>query len=59
MTLRKKARLNRLSDISADIGQIAVLSLVIPYIDKFNIAMIVLGIIAASLFWWLSWYLAR
>ena len=55
-----EARLNRLSDICSDVAQLALASIVIPFIfDKFNMPMIILGLITSLSFWLLSYYLAR
>jgi len=55
-----KARLNRLSQIIADVAQVVSGSVVIPFIfDKFNIPMIILGLVTALGCWLLSYYLAR
>lgn len=49
---RKKARLNRISSICADIAQVAMASIVIPFlIDKFDPVMLLLGLITAFIFW--------
>ena len=55
-----KARLNRLSQITSDVAQVVSGSVVIPFIfDKFNIPMILLGLITALGCWLLSYYLTR
>ena len=55
-----KGRLDRLSDICARVAEISILSVVIPFLfDKFNLAMIVLGLVVAFVFWTLSWYFAK
>jgi hypothetical protein len=46
MNSRKKARLNRLSEISTGISEISIISIVIlSAFDKFNEIMIVLGVV--------------
>lgn len=49
------AKLNRLSEISSSIGQIAAVSIVIPFlVDKFNPVMLIWGLVMAITFWILS-----
>lgn len=55
-----EARLNRLSEICSDIAQIALASIVIPFIiNQFNVIMPVIGLAIALTFWIISYYLAR
>ncbi|MBU2592303.1 MAG: hypothetical protein ABH867_05220 [Patescibacteria group bacterium] len=54
------ARFNKLSDICADIGQVSLASVVIPFlVDGFNLRMAVLGLAVLFLFWLSSLLLAR
>lgn len=55
-----RAKLNKLSDICADIAQIALASVIAPFlIDKFNPLMLLLGTGMAFVFWGASLILAR
>lgn len=57
---KTKARLNRLAEICSDIAQIALASVVLPFLlDKFNLQMVLLGLITALSFWILSLFLSR
>lgn len=57
---KNKAKLNKLSDICADIAQVAFASIVLPFlIDKFDLRMVLLGVITALTFWAASLILAR
>ena len=55
MTSVQHAQLQKLADISADIGQVALASIVIPFfIDKYQPLVAFLGVIVAATFWILS-----
>jgi len=55
-----EARLNRLSDIFMDIGQVCLGSVVIPFIiNKFSIIGIITGLIFSFVFWTASILLVR
>lgn len=55
-----EARINRLSEICADIGQVCLASIVIPFlIDKDDSSMIILGLFSATGSWILSLLLVR
>ncbi len=57
---KTNARLNRLSNICSDIAQIALASIVIPFlIDKFNPIMLVWGLVMTFTFWIFSILLAK
>lgn len=50
-----EAQLNRLSEICADISQITLASIVIPFaLDKYNLVLLVWGLTIALTFWVLS-----
>ncbi len=53
-------RVERLSQISSDIAQVSLASIVVPFLfDKFNLAMLILGIFVSLLFWSVSITLAK
>lgn len=53
-------QIEKLSDISSDIGLVSLASVVLPAVfDKFNSVMILLGSIATIGFWLLSVWLRR
>lgn len=53
-------QLKKLADISSDMGQVAVASVVIPaFLDKPNLLLALLGVGAAVNFWALSLYLLK
>lgn len=55
-----RVRLNKLSDICADIAQIALASVIAPFlIDKFNPPMLLLGVGMSFVFWGASLIFAR
>ena len=50
-----KKQLDKLSDISSDVGLIALASVVIPAaLDKFNPIAVALGLLATFIFWVIS-----
>ena len=50
----------KLSDISADVAQVILASIVIPFaIDKFDQIMLIWGLVVCVLFWVLSIYWSR
>lgn len=54
------ARFNKLSDICADIGQVSLGSVVIPFlVDEFEPLMVYWGLIISFTFWMLSFLLVR
>ncbi len=56
----KQARLRKLSDNCSDIAQVALGSIVVPFaFDRFDIWMLILGLLTSFTFWLLSYYLAR
>lgn len=56
----KDSQLEKLSDIASDIGLVALASVVLPAVfDKFNLTRVVLGLVAAIIFWLLSIWLRR
>lgn len=53
-------QIEKLSDISSDVGLVAIASVVLPAVfDKFNPAVLLLGSIATVGFWILSIWLRR
>lgn len=55
-----EARFNRLSAICADIGQVCLASIVIPFVlEKYNPQMLTLGVILTGASWILSLILTK
>lgn len=55
LTQKNKAQFNRLSAICADIAQVALGSVVVPFLfDRFNLLIVLLGLTAAFTFWLIS-----
>lgn len=55
-----KRQLEKLSDISSDVGLIALASVVLPAaLDKFNPVAVLLGLLATFIFWTISLFLRR
>ncbi len=53
-------QLNRVSEICGETGQVSLASIVIPFwIGKFDLQMLILGVIGCLVFWYLSVSLAR
>ncbi len=53
-------QIEKLSDLSSDVGLVALASVVLPAVfDKFNPAVLLLGSIATLAFWALSIWLRR
>lgn len=56
----KQARLRRLSDNCSDGAQVALGSVVVPFIfNQFDAIIVLVGLIIALVFWILSYFLAR
>ncbi len=57
---RTQVKLNKLSNITSDIAQVAFASVVVPFLlDNFNLELVILGLATSIAFWILSIYLAR
>lgn len=55
-----KHQLEKLSDIASDVALVSLASVVLPAIlDKFNIILVVLGLLATAGFWVFSIWLRR
>ncbi len=55
-----KKQLEKLSDISSDVGLITLASVVLPAaLDRFNPAAVVLGLLATFIFWAISLMLRK
>lgn len=56
----KEARLRKLSDNCADVAQVALGSVVVPFIfNQFDVIIALIGLTIALGFWVMSYFLAR
>ena len=54
------SRFNKLADICADIGQVSLASVVLPFLfDRFDLRVVILGLAVSFMFWLTSVLLAR
>lgn len=54
------ARLNRLSEICANVAQVSLASIVVPFLlEKFDLLVLLWGSVTTITFWFLSLLLAR